>query len=203
MCRLLETIRVENGVPMNLEYHQRRVDRSRKALFGVTEPLLLSTLMPPAPPVAGVFKWRIIYSREVHETSLEPYLPRTIKSLQMVRNDRAEYRFKYLDRTAINEMFVQKGACDDILVIRNGLVTDTSYANIVFLFGKSWVTPRHPLLPGTCRERLLETGMICEAEIAETDLHMFSSASPINAMLEPGEIVIEMKDIIPVPSNRS
>lgn len=202
MCRLLETIRVENGVPVNLEYHQRRVDRSRKALFGETDRLELSMLMPPDQPGTGIFKWRVIYSRVIHETTIEPYLPKKIRSLQMVRNDLAGYPFKYLDRTLINEMLAQKGSCDDILVIRNGLVTDASYANIVFLFGKSWVTPRNPLLPGTCRERLLETGTICEAEISETDLHMFKSASLINAMLEPGETVINMKDIIPVPWNR-
>lgn len=202
MCRLLETIRVENGVPMNMEYHQRRVDRTYRELFGPEEPPDLTSLVPPALPVAGVLKWRVIYGPGIRETTLEPYRPGNIMSLQMVRNDRAEYRFKYLDRAVIHEMFARRGECDDILVVRNGLVTDTSYANILFRHGKSWVTPRNPLLAGTCRERLLETGVICEAEIAETDLHMFSAASLINAMLEPGVIVIEMKDIIPVPSNR-
>ena len=202
MCHLFETIRVENGVPVNLEYHQRRVDRSRKALFGETGRLELSRLLPAAPRGAGTFKWRIVYDRIVHGSTLEPYLPKQVKSLQMVRNDRAEYPFKYQDRAFIEEMLAQKGGCDDILVVRNGLITDASYANVVFLYGKSWVTPRNPLLPGTCRERLLETAVICEAEISENDLHLFKSASLINAMMEPGQVAIKMEDIIPVPSNR-
>jgi 4-amino-4-deoxychorismate lyase len=202
MCRLFETIRIENGVPVNLEYHQRRVDRSRHELFGLDDRLDLSSHMPAPPAATGIFKWRVIYDRQFQETTIEPYLPKKVRSLQMVRNDQALYPFKYFDRTGINEMFALRGACDDILVVRNGLVTDTSYANLVFLFGKSWITPRNPMLPGTCRERLLETGVICEAEIAETDLHLFKSASLINAMLEPGEVVIKIRDIIPVPWNR-
>jgi 4-amino-4-deoxychorismate lyase len=199
MCRLLETIRVEKGVPLHLEYHQRRVDRSRIALFGTTDPLDLRTLEVPVTDASGIFKWRIVYGRGILETTIGPYLPKKIRSLQTVRNDRISYPFKYTDRNAINEMYDLKGECDDILIIKHGLITDTSYANIVFSDGRSWVTPRSPLLPGTCRERLLETGMAREEEITEKDLHRFHFASLINAMLEPGEIVIQTENIIPAP----
>ena len=66
-----------------------------------------------------------------------------------------------------SEMLDKKGDCDDILIIRNGLITDMSYANVAFFDGTQWLTPRIPLLAGTCRERLLETGPIREADIAD------------------------------------
>ena len=37
---------------------------------------------------------------------------------------------------------------DEILITRNGLLTDTSIANIALFNGKEWHTPKHPLLKG-------------------------------------------------------
>ena len=202
MCRLIESIRVENGIPLNLEYHQRRVDRSRKILFGAADRLDLSQIFPSIPPSGGTVKWRVVYGLTVVESTFGPYVAGKIRSLQMVRNNEARYPFKYHDRAAISDMYRRKGKCDDILVIRNGLVTDTSYANIVFFDGSSWITPRNPLLCGTCRERLLETGRIREEEITEQDVWKFVSASLVNAMLELGEVVVRTRDIIPVPSSQ-
>lgn len=202
MSLLLETIRIENGTPVNLGYHQRRVDRSRKALFGTTGGLDLLSMVPHDLSAKGIYKWRIVYGRRVTSIKVEPYVPKKVRSLQMVRNDSIEYPFKYADRSAFEHMLRDRGSCDDILVIRNGLVTDTSYANVAFFDGKNWLTPKAPLLRGTCRERLLETGIIVEAEIREAEVSRFVSVTLINAMLDPGIVVVPAGKIIPVPSNR-
>jgi 4-amino-4-deoxychorismate lyase len=197
MCRLLETIRVEDGRPQHLGYHQRRVDRSRLALFGVADPLDLSAQEIPAVQPAGVWKWRIIYGKKIFRTEIEPYLPRKISCVKLVINDTIDYSFKYSDRAIFTEMLALKGDCDDILVVRNGLVTDLSHANIVFYNGDEWFTPRSPLLAGTCRERLLELGLIREADIRPGDFGRFTVASAINAMLGLGEVTFPVSGIIP------
>jgi 4-amino-4-deoxychorismate lyase len=45
--------------------------------------------------------------------------------------------------------------CDDIIIVRNGFVTDASYANLIFRKGDEWFTPATFLLAGTMRAFLL------------------------------------------------
>ncbi len=71
--------------------------------------------------------------------------------------------------------------------MKNGFVTDTSYANIVFWDGGKWITPTSPLLHGTARDRLLDSNQITEAEIAIDDLKNYSKAKIINAMIDMDE----------------
>lgn len=197
MSLLLETIRVADGIPQNLGYHQRRVDRSRAALFSSDGRLDLSALRILRDLPAGIFRWRIIYGADIHEMTAEQYHPKKISSVKTFHDDKIDYTFKYADRMIFSEMLDKKGDCDDILIIRNGLITDMSYANVAFFDGTQWLTPRIPLLAGTCRERLLETGSIREADIAISDLDRFSTVSVINAMLDLGEMTFPVSGIIP------
>lgn len=64
----------------------------------------------------------------------------------------------------------QKGDCDEIIIIKNGLVTGTSFTNIAIYKDGKWITPKHPLLLGTKRAALLEKGIIQEADITVDDL---------------------------------
>ena len=66
--------------------------------------------------------------------------------------------------------------------MKNGLITDTSYANIVFWDGQNWLTPSTPLLAGTKRARLLHESKIKEAEIRVDDLIKYEKARIINAL---------------------
>ena len=102
--------------------------------------------------------------------------------LAVVRTDAIEYRHKYADRSCIEHLMTGIPA-DDILIVREGLVTDTSYANIAFFDGAHWLTPSSPLLPGTARARLLDEGRIHPEEIRIADLGRFSMVVLMNAML--------------------
>ena len=93
----------------------------------------------------------------------------------------------------LNSLLKYKDGCDDILIIKNGLITDISFANICFYNGKNWYTPSTPLLKGTCREKLLKQNSIIEKEIGISDLDYFSHFTIINAMR--GE---ELSELIPV-----
>lgn len=76
----------------------------------------------------------------------------------------------------------QKNDADDILIVRHGLITDTSFSNILLLDGMQWVTPAEPLLAGTCRARLLQQQRIIAKTIHLEDLSKYSHFMLINAM---------------------
>ena len=183
MC-LLESIRLEDGVFHHLSYHERRMHRAQQALFGsITIPRLADCLSVPERAQQGLHKCRVVYGQSVEKIEFVPYRPRLIRTLRRVNGDHLHYDHKYKDRRALNELFAQRKDCDDVLIIRDGLVTDTSYANIVFYDGKRWITPDRPLLPGTQRQYLLDQGMITEARIRETDVYSFQEFRIINALL--------------------
>ncbi|MBP7301015.1 MAG: aminotransferase class IV, partial [Akkermansia sp.] len=88
------------------------------------------------------------------------------------------------------------GCDEEALILRNGMVTDTRYSNVVFGDGASWITPETFLLPGTKRAFLLSRGDIRECSVRAEDIGKFRFCSLINAMLDPGDVVVRTEDII-------
>lgn len=183
MSLLFETIRLEGGKFLHLGYHNARLNHSRAGLFHATDTIdLADVLVAPRDAASGTFRCRVDYSANVEAVTITPYTPRPVHSLQLVNGDRLEYAHKFSDRSGIHAL--QAGVrADDILIVRNGLITDSSYANVVFFDGKGWVTPSSPLLRGTTRARLLDDGVITEEEIGKTGLGRFTKVVLINAML--------------------
>ena len=87
-------------------------------------------------------------------------------------------------------MFSKRGLCDDIIIVKNGNLTDSSYSNLAFNDGSKWITPSTPLLTGTRRGQLIESGELYEEELKVSDLKYFHSCSLINALNGIGEIVV-------------
>ena len=85
-------------------------------------------------------------------------------------------------------MFAQRGSCDDILIVRRHLLTDTSIANIALFDGKHWHTPQSPLLKGTKRAELLDKGILSERKIHVEDIPSYSTVRLFNAMIDWGEL---------------
>lgn len=183
MFPLFETIKIFDGKIFNLKWHQQRLERSCKFYFGKkTAYAFADAISLPENVKTGLLKLRFSYDTNGYRLQFEPYTCKKITSLKMIRDDHIEYALKYTDRSHLNGLLEQKGTCDDILIVKNGLVTDTSFANIVFFDGKNWVTPRTPLLKGTCRERLLCKKKIFKAGIKPKDLSHFTHFKLINAM---------------------
>ena len=68
---------------------------------------------------------------------------------------------------------------------------------ILFFFdGNDWLTPDLPLLKGTCRARLLEQGVIREAELGVEDLNRFKGLKLINALRDMSQPMIPINNII-------
>lgn len=185
MFRLVETIKILNGIPMNLFWHKKRMQTSFINLFKTNQPFdPEGQIVVPEEFKTGLVKLRFIYNDHDFIQEYSHYLQKTVISLKVVEDNKISYPFKFADRANIEALKIKRGIYDDILIIKKGLVTDLSYANIVFFDGKKWYTPSSPLLRGTCRERLLFEGQISEVIIKPEDLSEFSSFRIINAMAD-------------------
>ncbi len=197
MYPLVETIKIIDGIPQNLFWHQKRYDHSCKSIFKQLSDLRLEKeLVVPDSFKSGTIKARFLYSLETFRIEYQKYIPVPVTSLKIVENDEIEYGFKFTDRNSILSMFAGRGESDDILIVKNGRITDTSIANIVLYDGYKWFTPEFPLLCGIARERLLSEGRIFSEDIYANNLNKYSHFRLINSMLEFDEqVMIEISAI--------
>jgi 4-amino-4-deoxychorismate lyase len=197
MSLLIESIKLLDGEYWNLFYHEQRMNRSLKILCGLHDFFNVEEFLQSIDrPSKGLYKCRIIYDDESKEVEFLRYQPQTINSLRIIENDRISYEFKYLDRKIIDRLYDLRKNCDDILMVKRGLVTDSSYANIVFRKGKDWYTPWSALLKGTMRSALLERNIIQEEEIRLEDIQSFETFKLINALLEFDSPELDVSNII-------
>jgi 4-amino-4-deoxychorismate lyase len=161
------------------------MNRSLKSLCGTHEHFDLEEFLSGIErPLTGLYKCRIVYDDEMKDVEFIAYQPKPIRSLRIIEHDRINYEFKYKDRKTIDRLYELRKECDDILIVKRGLVTDSSYSNIIFKKGKRWYTPWSALLKGTQRQYLLENELIEEEEIRAEDIKTFETFKLINAMLE-------------------
>ncbi|MBS0010316.1 MAG: aminotransferase class IV [Bacteroidales bacterium] len=186
MSLLLETLKVKDGKIFNIDYHSRRFNISRKDLFNTGPAVDLGNkIIIPAYARKGLFKCRIEYDRHIRNIDFSPYEIKRTRTLRMVEAGDIDYSYKFLDRGHINKLLEQKEECDDILMVKNGKISDTSYANII-VRGEDgiWYTPSTYLLRGTKREALLNRGLIREKEITPAGLRRFRELRLINSMMD-------------------
>ncbi len=198
MSLFIETIRLVNGEIMNLSYHQQRLNQAREQVLGLSDhPLLEKVINIPCGLDQGLFKCRVLYGEKVDLIEYEPYQKMEVHTLKLLASESISYDHKYRDRTALTELFSQRGDCDDILVIKAGCVTDSYVANVVFWDGEGWFTPDTPLLAGTMRASLLDKGILKEVRIMQKDLAHFRKLRLINALNDlSGGTDIPMEAII-------
>ena len=156
---LLETIKIKNGKIAHLSYHQKRSALSQKALYGIDQPLELATIIHP--PKTG--RWKI-------------------KTLKMVTSS-ISCTFKYADRSALNDLLTSNENYDEVLIIKNGYITDTTISNIALFEDGVWYTPTDPLLKGTVRQRLLDEGFLHTRAIKSEQIANYTQVALMNAML--------------------
>jgi 4-amino-4-deoxychorismate lyase len=178
MIELLETIKIEDGQVKNIEWHNQRCNKSRFELFKEKSPLNLLNFIEP--PQKGLYRCRILYDKKVNLVEYIPYSPKKINSLKIVQSN-IDYNYKYNDRTELNSL-LQEGY-DEIIIEKNGLLTDTSIANIAFYNGDVWLTPTKPLLKGTMREKLLSEKFLIRKNIKSDNIKEFSHFALMNAMI--------------------
>ena len=97
------------------------------------------------------------------------------------RND-INYSYKFEDRTFFDSVSHSE---KEPIIVKQGLITDTRYSNLIFKKGSYWYTPSTFLLNGTMRQKLLREGFIQERRIGVEDLFNYSHFKLINAMMPP------------------
>jgi len=168
---LLETIKAFNGELYNLDYHEKRCGISN-----------LDNYINP--PIDGLYRCRLVYiGDEVLDISYHKYKKREINSLKLVYDDNIVYSKKSTNRENINKLFALRDFSDDIIIVKNNLLTDTSIANIAFFRDGVWYTPKLPLLKGTTRSRYIDNGFLKEINIKPSEIDSFSKIALLNAMI--------------------
>lgn len=192
----LETIKIVDGRFLNLDRHLDRMRKCCDDMFGESLSFVIDNTEIPFDMRTGTVKCRIVYNRSVLDVSYSSYSPRRIDSLRVVHCNDIDYHYKYADRWCLERLLELKDGCDDILIIKNGFVTDTSYSNVAFSDGDNLFIPKTYLLNGCKRRFLIENDMAREIAITYGDIKSFSTIHLINAMLEPGEVVLKTENIV-------
>ena len=176
MNQFVETIKIKKGEVMALPYHQARMERTIRHFFPSLSamPSLAQLIAPRAD--MQLSKCRVVYSEQgVEAVEYAPYAMRTIQTLMVIEADNIDYSYKSTDRSEINRLTTLKGDCDDIVIVKNGLITDTSFTNLAIFDG---------------HEFLLAQGAITEKDLTPEDLKNSEKTRLFNAMIDFGEIEI-------------
>ncbi len=180
MCLLLETIKLENGKLVNLEYHQQRFNFARQQFEKVEQINLHDTIEIPENAKEGLFRCRVTYGSKIEKIEFIPHQYREIKSLKIVRDNSIDYTYKYADRSHLKKLYKQREGCDDIIIVKHEKVTDSFTGNLLFFDGSDWFTPDQPLLKGTQRKYLLDNKQIIEKQILFKDIFSYEKVGIIN-----------------------
>lgn len=175
--KYFETIKCDDYEIFNLEYHEKRVAKTIAMNLNLQDYIY---------PISNeLLRCKVIYDESgVLNVEYFPYKKREINSFKIIYDDEIEYSKKYLNRDSLDKLYEQKEDADEIIIIKDGLVTDTSIANIAIFDGSNWVTPKKPLLEGTTRNRLLEEKYIYEKDISVEMLKGAKKIALMNAMID-------------------
>lgn len=182
---LFESVCVKDGLIQHANYHENRFNVAFQRYFKKEASYtLFDGIEIPSTFTNGIVKLRISYGEHTKDWKFSNYSKKPIKTLQLVEHKNIEYDLKFEDRSQLQSLYQKRNLCDDILLLKNGFVTDTSYCNIIFYDGKVWYTPHSYLLNGTCRQRLIDAGIVKTANITSKNLHSYKGFQIINAMLD-------------------
>ena len=191
--RFIESICLKDGSYQNLSYHQVRINKTFATFFSEVTPHSLVEVLP-AIKLSGTYKVRLIYDSDTTDIEYSAYEKRKIQTIEIIESPPFDYSFKFEDRATIHQL-TKATKADEVMISINGMITDGSYANLVFKKEGIWFTPQQCLLNGVKRSLLLDERIIKEVPIRSADLHWFESVSLINAMLDIGDIEIPTSQV--------
>ena len=197
MYPLFESICLQDGQVLHPQWHRLRFQKTFQNFFGQAPPFdLLDPFDIPQNFSQGKVKLKIRYNASTRDLQFQHYKMQNIQSIRLVSTDDLDYAYKYSRREKLESLFALRGACDDVLIVRKGLITDSSYANVIFFDGGQWWTPKVPLLEGTCRARLLADGQIKEVALRVEDIKPFKGLKLINALRDMDQPMIPIESLV-------
>ena len=167
-----------------------------EAHYTSSSPLLLKDILSQFNTNYQKCKCRIVYNEKEYAVTQSDYVNPVIDALKIVTDDSISYPFKASHRDQLTHAYQQRESAADIIIIKEGKVTDSYFANLAFFDGRRWWTPDQPLLKGTKRAFLLNQGVINEKKIGLTEIKNFKKISLINAMLDLNEISLDISKIM-------
>ena len=196
MYPLFESICVQEGQLLHSRWHLLRFEKTFLKYYGKAPTFnLLESPNIPTKFSKGKVKLKILYNEKNRKLDFQLYKKQDIQSLRLVHTEVLDYAHKYTKREKLEALFAQREDCDDVLIVRKGSITDSSYANVVFFDGKNWCTPQLPLLNGTCRARLLAQSIIKEIPMEVNDLKKFQGLKLINALRDMDQPMIPINQL--------
>ena len=118
--------------------------------------------------------------KEILSVNYFPYEVKIPHIFKIISDEKIEYSKKYLNRDFLDSLV---NDCDEVVIVQNGLITDSSKANIAIFQDGKWLVAKKPLLFGTTMQRLVEDGFLtCE----DISVDIFKGAKKIalmNAMI--------------------
>jgi 4-amino-4-deoxychorismate lyase len=183
MCRFIESIYVKDGKSPLLAYHQHRYELCLKVHFPNAKPLQLKEFLKFTPKDNRVYKLRIQYASEIEKYEFQAYSKPNIQELVIVNDDKISYEWKNANRTALNQLKSGLNSHQEIIIVKSGYITDSSFSNLVFEKSGYLHTPETPLLAGVQRENLLNQGIITPKKINLKTVHEYENIYLINALL--------------------
>ena len=176
-----ESIACDEFDVLNISYHEKRIMNTISKNFSLSEIIYA--------PSNKYLKCKVIYNDdEIISVEYDVYKKREIKTFKLIEDNNINYSKKYLNRDNINKLFLQKEKDDEIIIVKNGFITDTSISNIVIFDGDNYLTQKTPLLFGTTRARYLEERKIYEKDITIEMLKNANKLFLLNAMIDFDEI---------------
>ncbi|MDO4896102.1 MAG: aminotransferase class IV family protein [Moraxella sp.] len=183
LTTLFETLAINHGHILNLDYHNKRFKQGQLFLHCQTMIGDIADVICVPDDFKNKFvRCRVTYDKYNIKVEYFDYTPKSIKSFKIIECDEIDYAYKYDDRTLLNQLLSQKGDCDEIIIIKNGLVTDCSIGNLLFLKNNHWYTPDTPLLQGTQRAYLLDNHKVHLANIDKNNIWQYEKVMMINAL---------------------
>lgn len=171
-----------------LHWHELRFKETQMQHFGViVYPSLKNFINRNIPEdwiEEQVYKVRVVYSEKYIAIEFQPYQKKKIERLYLVENNHIDYSFKYLNRQDLDNMKLPFDPNEEIVIVKDGLLTDTTFTNIALYNGLYWETPATPLLEGTQRANLLDQNTIKPSDINIQDLYKYSHIRLFNAMVD-------------------
>jgi 4-amino-4-deoxychorismate lyase len=180
----VEEIKCSGGEYHNLECHAIRMDRTLRHFFGkrfVHEHL---REFLPEPPDRSTLKCTLIYSDAVLSAELAPWAPPAVKTMGVVAVEGLDFIYKLEDRSELAKIREFAGA-DEVVIIRNGFVTNCSTGNLVFRDREGVLhTPLHYIHAGTKRALLVKSKKVTTHPIKASSIHSYDRVMIINAMTD-------------------
>ena len=192
----VETIQILNGITQRIELHNDRCNRTRQRHYGVRNlEDLTSHIQLPQHMSTGLIKCRVLYDHAINEVSYQQYNPTKVSSLKIVHDNEVEYDDKASLRPDLDRLYALRECHDEIIIVKNGLITDAYYYNVAFRKRDQWFTPQAPLLKGVMRQSLLNQGKLTEIDIHESEILDYDQVALFNALNEFGEVMFPVENI--------